>query len=121
MPDKMPMQTVVLTPTFERQAERAGLSDLAIQDIAATIAGDPSAGDLIKGSGGARKLRVARPGEGKSGGFRTIHYFGGADIPVFLMALIDKRQKANLTKAEINELAAILAMIAEAYRKGSKR
>ena len=37
------------------------------------------------------------------------------------MALIDKRQKANLTKAETNELAATLAMIAEAYRKGDKR
>ena len=83
MPDKMAMQTVVLTPTFERQAERAGLSDLAIQNIAATIAADPSSGDLIKGSGGARKLRVARPGEGKSGGFRTIHYFGGRTFRCF--------------------------------------
>lgn len=115
------MQTVLFTPTFERQAERAGLSDEEKQDIAAVLAAEPLAGDLIKGSGGARKLRVARKDGGKSGGFRTVHYFAGEDVPVFLMALIDKRQKADLSKAETSELATILSQIAEAYRRGQPK
>ena len=114
------MQTVVFTPTFETQAKRAGLSEDDVLRIAALIAADPLAGDLIKGSGGARKLRIARPGEGKRGGYRTIHYWAGDDVPVFLMALIDKRERANLSKAEIVELAAVLSQIAARY-KGETR
>jgi hypothetical protein len=114
------MQTVLVTPTFERQAAKAGLSDDEVAQIVSTLAADPLAGDLIQGTGGARKLRFARQGAGKSGGYRTIHYFGGDDVPIFLLALIDKRQRANLTKEERNELANILPRIASAYRERQK-
>lgn len=121
MPYSLFMQTVVLTPTFERQAQRVGLTDSEVLEIAACIAADPLAGDLIKGSGGARKLRHARSGSGKSGGYRTIHFFGGDDIPIFLLAIIDKRERANLSKAEVNDLAVILSQIADAYRRGQRK
>ena len=114
------MQTVLLTPTFERQAKAAGLSEDEIAGIVSVLAADPLAGDLISGTGGARKVRFARVGAGKSGGYRTIHYFGGDDVPIFLLGLIDKRERANLSKAERNELAAILPKIAAAYREGWK-
>ena len=35
---------------------------------------NPNAGDLVKGSGGVRKLRWAREGTGKSGGVRACYY-----------------------------------------------
>ena len=38
------------------------------------------AGDVIEGTGGARKLRFAGKGKGKRGGFRVITFFSGADI-----------------------------------------
>jgi hypothetical protein len=115
------MQTVLLTPTFELQAKAAGLSEDDIAAIASSLAADPLAGDLIAGTGGARKVRFARTGFGKSGGYRTVHYFGGDDVPIFLLALIDKRKRANLSKAERNELAEILPMIAAAYREGRRK
>ncbi|MDP1605679.1 MAG: type II toxin-antitoxin system RelE/ParE family toxin [Rhodocyclaceae bacterium] len=34
----------------------------------------PEAGDMVRGSGGVRKLRWARPGAGKSGGVRVCYY-----------------------------------------------
>jgi hypothetical protein len=114
------VQTVVFTPTFETQAKRTGLTEAELFHIAEVIAADRRAGDLIQGSSGARKLRFARTGEGKSGGYRTIHYFAGDDIPVFLLALIDKRERGNLSKTEINQLAAILNQIAASYR-GERR
>ncbi|WP_296576590.1 type II toxin-antitoxin system RelE/ParE family toxin [Phreatobacter sp.] len=110
------MHGVLATPTFESDAKRAGLTDEELQHIATVIAADPLAGDLIAGTGGARKMRFARPGSGKSGGYRTIHYFGGDDVPVFLLAIYGKGEKANLSKAERNELATILPMIARDYR-----
>lgn len=114
------MQAVLLTSVFERQAKAAGLGDDEIQDIAVAIASDPLGGDLMVGTGGARKMRHAGRGEGKSGGYRTIHYFGGNDVPVFLLALIDKGKRANLTKAERNHLARTLPKIAEVYRRTIK-
>ncbi|WP_298356946.1 type II toxin-antitoxin system RelE/ParE family toxin [Rhodoblastus sp.] len=115
------MQTVLFTPTFERQAKAAGLGEDDLAAIASALAADPLAGDLIAGTGGARKARFARAGSGKSGGYRTIHYFAGDDVPIFLLVLIDKRARANLTKAERNELAAILPKIAAAYREGRRK
>ena len=112
------MHTVNWTSVFERQAKAAGLSFDEIFDIAATIAMNPLAGDLIVGSGGARKLRHAGRNRGKSGSYRTIHYFAGDDVPIFLLTLIDKGQRANLSKAEVNELAKLLAVVAENYKKG---
>ena len=111
------MHSVLITANFQREADRAKLSETEIQSIIAAIAADPLKGDLIPGSGGARKLRFARPGGGKSGGYRTVHYFAGDDLPVFLMSLIDKRERGNMTKAETNELAAILQRIADTYSK----
>ena len=117
----MGMQTVNWTYVFERQAKAAGLTLDDIVEIAATIAMNPLAGDLIVGSGGARKLRHPRRGGGKSGGYRSIHYFAGEDVPVFLLALIDKGQRANLSKAEVNELARELSVMAENYRRGIRQ
>lgn len=75
-------------------------------------------GDVMSGTGGARKVRFAGKGKGKSGGYRTIHYYGGNDVPLFLLALIDKGDRANLTKAERNALAAELSCLADDYRAG---
>ena len=76
------MQSVLLTSLFQKQANAAGIVEDDLLDIVSTIAADPLAGDLMAGTGGARKLRHAARGKGKSGGVRTIHYFGGDDIPV---------------------------------------
>ena len=114
------MQTVLFTPTFERKAKRAGLADEDMHDIAATLGADPTAGDLMKGTGGLRKLRFARAGEGKSGGYRTIHYYAGTDIPIFLLDLIDKREKANLSPGERNAIAKQLPLLVAEFREHNR-
>ncbi|MGH6923889.1 MAG: type II toxin-antitoxin system RelE/ParE family toxin [Propylenella sp.] len=110
------MHTVVTTRTFERDAASAGLDDDEIIEMCVWLSNHPTAGVVVPGTGGARKVRFARRSKGKSGGYRTIHYFGGDDLPVFLLALIDKSDRANLSKAERNELARLLPEITRAYR-----
>jgi hypothetical protein len=112
------MQSVVFTAVFERHAKDAGLSDDELMAIATRLSENPLVGVLIPGTGGARKTRFAREGKGKSGGYRTIHYFGGDDIPIFLLALIDKGKRADLSQAERNTLSELLAGIGAAYREG---
>jgi hypothetical protein len=98
------MQSVVETLDYLREAKAAGLGDGEKRTIVDHIAANPKAGDLIVGSGGARKVRFAAPGRGKSGGYRVVTYFGGDDLPVFLLNLFKKGDRVNLSKAEINEL-----------------
>ena len=112
------MHSVIFTPTFERQAKTFGLSEDDMQLIAAILASDPTIGDLMQGTGGLRKMRFARQGGGKSGGYRTVHYYAGDDVPIFLLELIDKRQKANLSKAERNAVSKELPLLVDDYRKG---
>ena len=110
------MHTVIETPQFQDDAKRAGCGEDEIGAIVSAIAANPKVGDLIKGTGGARKVRFRRPGKGKSGGYRVITYFGGDDIPVFLIAMFAKGERANLSEAERNELRKILKPIADRYR-----
>jgi hypothetical protein len=102
-------------------AARAGLSEDDQEKIVATISLHPLIGELIRGTGGCRKVRFGGKGKGKRGGFRTVHYFGGTDIPVILLALIDKGERANLSKKERNELRKEMAVYAEEYRKAARK
>lgn len=111
------MQTVIETEDYLRDARYLGLSHDELQDIALYIAEHPRAGELMVGTGGARKVRFAGRGKGKSGGYRIITFFGGEDIPVFLLTMLSKGEKANLTKAERNELRQELAGLAADYRR----
>jgi hypothetical protein len=63
------MQSVLLTKVFERQAEALAIGEDQLQEIVLAIAKDPLAGDLMAGTGGARKLRHKGRGKGKSGGY----------------------------------------------------
>ena len=111
-------KTVIETSLFIATAKEAGVSDELRQFMVETIAEDPMAGDIMKGTGGCRKIRFAGPSKGKSGGYRTVHYNGADDVPVLIMAVIDKRAKDNLSPAERNELRKALADYEKEYRKG---
>jgi hypothetical protein len=106
---------------FLRDAARAGLSETERDEIITMIARDPTVGDVIPGTGGARKLRVAGRGKGKSGGYRIISYFAAEDVPVLLLVLIDKRERTDLTQSERNALRDRLGRFAVTYREGVQR
>jgi hypothetical protein len=99
------MHAVIETKAYLAAADDAGMSAEERAAVVDIIAADPEAGAIMPGCGGARKLRVAKPGGGKSGGYRVITYFAGDDVPVFLITVFAKGEKANLTKSEQNALA----------------
>lgn len=90
------------------------------QAIVLFLSANPQAGDVMAGTGGARKFRFKRPGTGKSGGYRVVSYYAGADLPVFLLNVFTKGDRANLSKAEQNALHALLSKLPATYRKGSR-
>jgi hypothetical protein len=114
------MHTVIETADYLQDAKDVGLSAEEMVAIIEIISSDPKAGDVMVGTGGARKLRFGVGGTGKRGGIRTVHYFGGDDVPVFMLAVIKKGDRDNLSKAECNALRKELQGIADAYRMSVK-
>jgi hypothetical protein len=111
------MQAVAELEDFRGDAAAAGMSEEEINDLIVTVSADPQIGDLMVGTGGARKVRMAGRGKGKRGGYRVITYFAGDDIPVFLISVFAKGDRDNLSKAERNELRKELAGLATDYRR----
>jgi len=109
--------TVVETPSYLRRAEKL-LSEKERFAVVNLVAEDPECGDLMRGTGGVRKVRIAREGGGKSGGYRVVYFFHDAGMPLFLLALFAKSGKANLTMAECNQLRVLTTKIVEQYRGG---
>jgi hypothetical protein len=103
----MTLHSVIETNAYLAAADDAGMSEEERADVVTILAADPQAGAVMPRCGGARKLRIRRPGTGKSGGYRVITYYGGDDVPVFLLTVFAKGEKDNLTHAERNGLAAL--------------
>ena len=58
-----------------------------------------------------------RKDEGKAGGARAIYYYHDESLPLFLLNVFAKNEKANLTKAERNEMRKLLPRLIAGYRK----
>ena len=108
------VHTVVETPTYLATANKL-FSEKERADIVALLAADPECGDVIQGTGGFRKARVARQGMGKSGGARVIYIWRNEKFPVFLITVFPKNEKESLSMAERNALKKRADAIFETY------
>ena len=97
------MQTLVPIGTFEDKARRL-LGKAGFDGMLELLARRPKAGRVIQGTGGLRKVRIARPGKGKSGGTRVIYYYHNVDKPMLLLQIYAKADQENLTDAQKAQL-----------------
>jgi hypothetical protein len=97
----MPRRPVSVTELagYKRRADEL-LTEAEQDAVVDLIAYEPTRGDLIAGTGGLRKLRIGRGGSGKRGGARVIYYFYNEEIPVLLMAIYAKNEKADLSERD---------------------
>lgn len=110
------MHTVVELDEFIRQA-RLLMSDDERERLIGLLAAHPESGTPL--GGGLRKLRIARPGSGKSGGFRTVYLFVGERVPVLLLSVFAKNRKDNLTPVEQRTLVEFGKRLAKQYGGGT--
>ena len=101
------MITVAETRPFQRKVLQL-LSEIEKAELIAYLSMHPGAVVLIKGTGGIRKLRWARSGRGKSGGVRVVYYFHSHEMPLYLLTLIGKNEKANLSMEEKTYLSRLV-------------
>lgn len=112
----MKFQTVVETPEFIKQAKEC-MDDSSRNQFIDFIAKNPEAGDLITGTGGARKVRWQSDAQsGKRGGARVIYYYHDKNMPIYLFTAYKKSQRENITSAEKKALYKIIKLIAKAYQ-----
>ena len=104
------MITIAELPEYIRGASKL-LDSVERQDIVNYLAAHPKAGDLMEGTGGVRKLRWGRGNQGKSGGVRVIYYFHSDAMPLYLLTLFAKNERANLSKSERNELGELVNVL----------
>src|SRR4051794_965805 len=92
--------TVLLTKRFAKFAKKAGIGDASLHAAAAEVATGHFDADL---GGGVFKQRIARKGEGKSSGFRTIIVFRVGGHAYFMHGFA-KSEKPNVTAKELEAL-----------------
>ena len=96
------MRTVAETPIFQRYAAEVW-SEAERNQFISFIAANPEAGDLVRGSGGCRKVRWSTAGKGKSGGARVI-YFNSDEGTIWLLIVYKKAKFDNLPTSFLIEL-----------------
>jgi RelE toxin of RelEB toxin-antitoxin system len=103
---RRPLTSQLPTSSLARRSGRTSWHSLRLT---------PKCGDVIRGTGGFRKVRVARKGMGKSGGARVVYIWRNERFPVFLITVFPKNEKENLSMAERNALKKRADSIFETY------
>ena len=97
----------VETPVFTRQIT-ALADDETYSELQQELVRDPEAGDIIKGAGGIRKIRIAAKGHGKRGGARVIYYYFVSESRLGMLLAYPKNERDDLTAAQKKTLVRII-------------
>jgi mRNA-degrading endonuclease RelE of RelBE toxin-antitoxin system len=95
------------TTIFTRQITEL-LSDEELSALQWVLIANPDRGDLIRGSGGLRKIRCAGSGRGKRGGLRVIYYWHVPGSTILFLLAYPKNEQENLTPAQLKVLKSII-------------
>jgi len=95
------------TQTFTRLILEL-LTDDEYRALQCSLMERPDQGDIIKGSGGIRKVRVAAKGKGKSDGIRMIYYWITARGQIYMLLAYPKSKKDDLNAEELALLSALV-------------
>jgi hypothetical protein len=102
--------TFIESSSFERVCPFY-LDDDEYAELQLFMMQNPEAGQLVPGSGGVRKLRWRRPGVGKRGGLRVIHFVRYELSEFWMLTIYAKAKRENVP-------AHILKQLLEAFRNG---
>ena len=107
-------RTFVQSGIFEKRLRERGGDEL-LRAIEAAVLDNPEAGDIVQGTGGVRKLRVADParGKGKRGGFRVLFLDLPRTARTFLLYFYGKDEAEDLTADNKRAIAAVVKQIKE--------
>jgi mRNA-degrading endonuclease RelE of RelBE toxin-antitoxin system len=83
-------------------------SDEEFRRFQSALIDSPKSGEVIRGSGGLRKLRWLAQGRGKRGGARVIYYFQDENDRIYLIYGYVKNEREDLTPDQVRTLAKLM-------------
>ncbi len=96
------------TKTFLKAVKKLGATKEELEAVEMEIASDHTAGDVIMGTGGARKIRFAMGGKGKSGGGRAIYVAMVEDDVAYMLMAYAKADREDLSAADKKAIKAFV-------------
>jgi len=105
---------------FTKKWQDLGFTDDELSQLQQVLLENPKAGDVMKGTGGLRKVRFAFPGSGKNGSVRVCYIDIEGVLEIHLIDVFAKNEKENLSKAERNAIRIVVEQI-KAERLKAKR
>jgi hypothetical protein len=85
------------------------------------LARNPTAGNVIPGSGGVRKLRWGLEGRGKRGGARVIYFFHDLEMPLLLLKAYAKNDQADLSSDELKTMRQFTKLMVDEIKTRRQR
>jgi mRNA-degrading endonuclease RelE of RelBE toxin-antitoxin system len=98
---------IVETPVFTRRVLKL-LSDDNYRALQQLLVANPDAGDLIRQSGGLRKIRWSVAGRGKRGGVRVIYYWAVARETILMLLMYGKNEQDDLSPEQLRVLKRLI-------------
>ncbi|MDB4875721.1 MAG: toxin HigB-2 [Gemmatimonadetes bacterium] len=108
---RTPLLHFIQTESFVDSASDVPITDAEVQHLEEILLADPTAGDVIPGSGGLRKVRLPVKGKGSRGGARVIYYYVVQNLTVYLLFAYSKSASDDLSSAGKKYLRTLAAQI----------
>jgi len=96
------------TKTFSKAVKRLGVTEEEVRAVEEEIAADHTAGDVIAGTSGARKICFALGGKGKRGGGRAIYVVVVKDDVTYMITAYSKATQDDLTNDDKRAIKAFV-------------
>ena len=109
---QLSMKSIFVESTIFEKYRESYLTDDEFSLFQAELMSDPKKGEVIQGTGGLRKIRVAGKDKGKRGGSRVIYYFLDDLQRFYLLTIYSKNEMSDLTADQKKQLKAFM----EAWR-----
>jgi mRNA-degrading endonuclease RelE of RelBE toxin-antitoxin system len=104
---------VKVTAKFEKETKKL-LTTEDLEELYDYLSENPTAGPIIRSTGGVRKLRWSskKSNKGKSGSLRILYHYSN-NILIIMLGAFSKSEAGNISEAEKNTLRKILPKLIE--------
>lgn len=101
----------VYTHPFRKSWAAMGLNDEDLKELENILLQNPQTGDVIQGTGGARKMRIKLYGQGKSGGARVIYLDIYEKEKLYLLFSYPKNVQSDLNNEQKKAIKNLIELI----------
>ena len=101
----------IMLPEFDKNWASMGFTDKELKALQLELTLEPDKGDLMKGTGGLRKMRFGFDNKGKSGSARVCYVDFAVYERIYLITAYPKNEKENLSKEERNQIKKLIKIL----------